>query len=223
MKQQKLTVRPRLGIGRGHSRRIRAGGEVPAVIYGKHNAPQALAVDGKVLGQLLKSIGSSSAVLEIEAEGVDPRLSVIAEVQRNPLTNQILHLDLHEVDANETMDVNVTVHTTGTAEGVKNENGVVELVSHELLIRCLPRNLPEFITVDVTEMHVDDTLHISDLKPINGVEFLDDPDQPVVSCGRAVEEVVEPEPEVEAGAVPVVGEETAEASDEDGDDDDEKK
>ncbi|MEZ5275587.1 MAG: 50S ribosomal protein L25 [Opitutaceae bacterium] len=207
MKQQKLTVRARKGIGRGHSRRIRAGGEVPAVIYGKHNAPQALAVNQRLLAKLLKDIGSSAAVLEIEEEGGKPRLSVISEVQRDPITDQILHLDLHEVDASETMDVSVTVHTTGTAFGVKNEGGVIELVAHDVLIRCLPANLPEFVVVDVTDMHVDDTIHISDLKPIDGVEFLDDPTQPVVSCGKAVAEEVA----VPVAAVAVEGAEPAAA------------
>ena len=99
------------------------------------------------------------------------------------------------------MDVSVTVHATGTAFGVQNENAVIELVSHDVLIRCLPKDLPEFIVVDVTEMHVDDTLHVRDLKPIEGVEFLDDPDQSIVSCVRAgVEEAAAPVAEAE-GAV----------------------
>jgi large subunit ribosomal protein L25 len=148
MKQQKLTVRLRNGIGRGHSRRIRAGGEVPAVIYGKHSEPQALAVNERALGQLLKDIAGSAAVLEIDAEGSKSRLSVIKEVQRNPITDRILHLDLNEVSANEEIEVSVTVHTEGESYGVHNEAGVIDVASHDLTIRCLPRHLPEFIEVD---------------------------------------------------------------------------
>ncbi len=198
MKQQKLTVRPRIGIGRGHSRRIRAGGEVPAIIYGKRNEPQALAVNERVLGQLLKSIAGSAAVIEIEAEDCETRLSIIQEVQRNPITNQLLHLDLHEVDANEKMTVNVTVRTMGEAFGVLNEGGVMDLASHDIQIRCLPRDLPEFIEVDVEDLHVGQTLHIRELASIEGVEFLDDSERPVISCVHAavaeeVDEVVEEE------------------------------
>jgi len=198
MKQQKLTVRPRIGIGRGHSRRIRAGGEVPAVIYGKRNEPQALAVNSRVLGQLLKSIAGSAAVIEIEAEDSETRLSIIQEVQRNPITDQLLHLDLHEVDANEKMTVNVNVHTRGEAFGVLNEGGVMDLASHDIQIRCLPKDLPEFIEVDVEDLHVGQTLHLRELAAIEGVEFLDDSERPIVSCVHAavieeVDEVVEEE------------------------------
>jgi len=203
MKQQKLTVRPRNGIGRGHSRRIRAGGEVPAVIYGKHSEPQALAVNEKALGQLLKAIAGSAAVLEIDAEGSKPRLSVIKEVQRNPMTDRILHLDLNEVSADEEMVVSVTVHTIGESHGVQHESGVIDVSSHDITIRCLPRNLPEFIEVDITDLHVGQTIHIRELKPIEGVTFTDDEDRPVISCVLGiVEEEVEPEVEevLEEGA-----------------------
>jgi large subunit ribosomal protein L25 len=222
MKQQKLTVRPRIGIGRGHSRRIRAGGEVPAVIYGKHSAPQALAVNERVLGQLLKEIAGSAAVLEIDAEGSKPRLTIIKEVQRNPMTDRILHLDLNEVSADEEMELDVTVHMTGHSFGVLNEAGVLDAASHDLTIRCLPGNLPEFILVDVTNLHVGQTIHVRDLKPIEGVTFVDDGDLPVISCvmGIVEEEVV---PEVEAEGEGVEGVEGAEGEADEEASSDEKK
>jgi large subunit ribosomal protein L25 len=142
-------------------------------------------------------------------------LSVIQEVQRNPISNQILHLDLYEVSADETMDVSVNVHAIGSAYGVRNEGGVTEIVSHELHIRCLPGNLPEYIEVDVTDMHVNETLHVSELAPIEGVEFLDDPDQPVITCVHAAVAEEEPEKVEEAeGAVAEVAEEGAVESEE---------
>ena len=209
MKQQKLTVRPRNGIGRGHSRRIRAGGEVPAVIYGKHSEPQPLAVNERALGQLLKAIAGSAAVLEIDAEGSEPRLSIIKEVQRNPMTDRILHLDLNEVSADEEMVVSVIVHTIGESYGVDHESGVIDVSSHDITIRCLPRNLPEFIEVDITDLHVGQTIHIRELKPIEGVTFTDDEDRPVISCVLGiVEEEVVPEAEevLEEGAEGAEGE-----------------
>ncbi len=202
MKQQKLTVRPRIGIGRGHSRRIRAGGEVPAVIYGKHSEPQALAVNERALGQLLKEIAGSAAVLEIDAEGSKPRLSIIKEVQRNPMNDRIIHLDLNEVSADEEMAVIVIVHTKGDSFGVLNEAGVIDVSSHDLNIRCLPKDLPEFIEIDVTDLHVGQTIHVRELMPIDGVTFADDGDRPVISCVMGIveeEEVPETELEGEEG------------------------
>lgn len=214
MKQQKLTVRPRIGIGRGHSRRIRAGGEVPAIIYGKHSEPQALAVNERVLGQLLKDIAGSAAVLEIDTEGSESRLSIIKEVQRNPITDRILHLDLNEVSADEEMVVSVTVHAVGESFGVLNEAGVLDVSSHDITIRCLPRHLPEFIEIDVTDLHVGQTIHVRELQPIEGVTFTDDGDRPVVSCVMGtLEEEVAPEAEVEEGAE---GAEGAEGEDAEG-------
>lgn len=175
-----------------------------------------MAVNERLLGNLLKRIGGSAAVLEIEAEGTDSRLSVIQEVQRNSITNQILHLDLHEVSANETMDVSVNVHTVGSAYGVRNESAVVEIVSHEVQIRCLPGNLPEFIEVDVTDLHVNQTLHISELTALEGVEFLDDPDQPVITCVHEAVAEEEPEEVAEEGAEAVEGGEDGESDAEDG-------
>ena len=221
MKQQKLTVRPRNGIGRGHSRRIRAGGEIPAVIYGKHSEPQALAVNERMLGQLLKDIGGSAAVLEIDSEGSQPRLSIIKEVQRNPVNDRILHLDLNEVSADEEIEVDVTVHMTGHSFGVLNEAGALDVSSHDLAVRCLPGNLPEFIQVDVTDLHVGQTIHVRDLKPIEGVTFIDDEDLPVISCVMAiVEEEVVPETEAVEG---VEGAEGAEGETDEDADSDEKK
>jgi len=88
----------------------------------------------------------------------------------------------HEVKADEKMEINVPVHMSGESTGVKNEAGVLEVASHTLRIRCLPKDLPAFIDVDVTELHVGQTIHISELKPIAGVVFLGDKGQPVVSC-----------------------------------------
>src|SRR5271157_2930975 len=118
------------------------------------------------------------------------------------MTDRYLHVDLHEVKADEKMEINVPVHMSGESTGVKNEAGVLEVASHTLRIRCLPKDLPAFIDVDVTELRVGQTIHISELKPIAGVVFMGDKSQPVVSCVQPVEEIVEAVVET---AVPVEG------------------
>jgi len=209
MKQFSLTVTPREGVGRGASRRVRKSGRVPAVIYGRHIQPRSLSIDGPEFTRLLKSIAGSAAVVELNDGGAEPRLSIIQEVQRDPITDRILHIDLHEVQANEEIELSVTVHTVGDSVGVRTENGILELVVHEVRIRCLPRNLPRFIEVDVTELKLNQSIHVSELPKIPGVKYVDEPGRPVIAC---VEPVVEVEPTpAEAAAVPVEGEAAAAA------------
>ncbi len=202
MKQQfTLNVSPREGTGRSASRRLRKQDRIPAILYGKHTAPITLSLDGPEFTRLVKAIGVNAALIELKGTGDHP-LSILQEVQRDAMTDRYLHVDLHEVKADEKMEINVPVHMSGESTGVKNEAGVLEVASHTLRIRCLPKDLPAFIDVDVTELRVGQTIHISELKPIAGVVFQGDKSQPVVSCVQPVEEIVEAVVET---AVPVEG------------------
>jgi large subunit ribosomal protein L25 len=207
MKQQFiLNVSPREGTGRSASRRLRKQDRIPAILYGKHTAPITLAVEGPEFVRLVKAIGDNAALIELKGTK-EQALSILQEVQRDAMTDRYLHVDLHEVKADEKMEINVPVHTSGESTGVKNEAGVLEATSHTLRIRCLPKDLPAFIDVDVTELHVGQTIHIGELKPVSGVVFLGDKNQPVVSCVQPVEEIVEAvvETAVPAEGVPVEG------------------
>ena len=202
MKQQfTLNVSPREGTGRSASRRLRKQDRIPAILYGKHTAPTTLSVEGPEFVRLVKAIGDNAALIELKGTK-EQALSILQEVQRDAMTDRYLHVDLHEVKADEKMEINVPVHMSGESTGVKNEAGVLEATSHSLRIRCLPKDLPAFIDVDVTEMHVGQTIHIHELKAVPGVVFLGDKNQPVVSCVQPVEEIVEAVVET---AVPVEG------------------
>ena len=109
MKQLKLNVIAREGKGRSASRRLRSSGKVPAILYGKHTEPVQLAVDEPEFRRLLKSIGGSASLIEFKRPDGKDALSFIREVQKDPLTDEFLHIDLHEVAANEKMDINVGV------------------------------------------------------------------------------------------------------------------
>lgn len=209
MKQFSLQVASRTGIGRGPSRRVRQAGRIPAILYGKLNAPQALTLDAPEFTKLLKGIAGSAAIVEIQADNAAARLSIIQEIQRDPMTDRILHVDLHEVSADEEVEIEVAVHAVGDSIGVRTENGILELVAHQVRISCLPRNLPSFIEVDVSELHLNHSIHVRDLPKLPGVKYVDDPGQPVIAC---VEPVVEVEPTPAAEAVPVEGAAPAEGA-----------
>jgi large subunit ribosomal protein L25 len=206
MKQYSLNVSPREGTGRSASRRLRKQKRVPAILYGKHTAPVTLSIDAAEFGRLVKAIGDNAALIELQGMK-DQSLSFLQEVQRDAMTDQYMHVDLHEVKADEKMEIEVPVHVSGESTGVKNESGVLELASHAVRIRCLPKDLPAFIDVDVTELHVGQTIHLSEVKPVPNVTFLGNKNLPVVSCVQPVEEIVEvvPEAAVPAEGVPVEG------------------
>jgi large subunit ribosomal protein L25 len=196
-----LNVSPREGTGRSASRRLRKQDRIPAILYGKHTAPVTLSLDGPEFLRLVKAIGDNAALIELQGAR-DNTLSILQEMQRDAMTDRYLHVDLHEVKADEKMEINVPVHLSGESFGVKNEGGVLEVTSHTIHIRCLPTDLPAFIDVDVTELHVGQTVHFGELKPVPGVVFLGDKHQPVVSCVPPVEEIVEA---VVEAAVPAEG------------------
>ncbi len=199
MKKYQLTVATREGTGRSASRRLRKAEKIPAILYGKHTKPENLAVNGPEFVKLRKEIGGKAALIELKRDAGATALSFLQEIQRDPITDKYLHLDLQEVKENEKMIINVSLHVTGEAYGVKTEGGILETASHRLRIRCLPKDLPDFIEVNVTELKVGETIHVSELKPIAGVEFLDDKNQAVVIC------VEPPAEEVVAVAAPVEG------------------
>jgi len=113
-----------------------------------------------------------------EGEG-EPRISIIKEVQRHPISDQYLHVDFHEVKADEPIDVEVPLHARGEAYGVRNENGTLEYLVHSVEVRCLPKDAPDAIDVDVSQMRVGDLIHVRDLPSIEGVAYLDHAEQGV--------------------------------------------
>ena len=198
-----LTVTTRAQTGRSASRRLRKANRVPAILYGKHTKPESLSIEGSEFIRLLKSVGDRAVLIELaRSDKSDKALSFLQEVQRDPITDKYLHVDLQEVKSDEKFEIRVPVHLVGESYGVKNQSGVLEIASHLLRIRVLPKNLPEAIVVDVSELKVGETFKVGSLKPIEGVEFLDPKGQPVVSCVEPVAEVVQ---EVAAVAAPAEG------------------
>jgi len=212
MKKFQLTVTTREGTGRSASRRLRKAEKIPAILYGKHTKPETLAVNAPEFVKLLKEIAGRAALIELKRDAGATALSFLQEVQRDPITDRYLHVDLQEVKENEKMIISVLVRVTGEAYGVKTEGGVLDTQTKRLRIRTLPKDLPDFIEVNVTELKMGEAIHVSDLKVAAGVELLDDAGQTVVLCvAPPEEEVVVAAPTAGEGAPAAAGAEGAAA------------
>ncbi|MGJ3243546.1 MAG: 50S ribosomal protein L25 [Opitutales bacterium] len=220
MKELQLNVTKREATGRGSSRRLRKSGQIPAVLYGPSGS-QPIQVTNSEFRQLWREIMGTTALIDIRIGDSEGVRSIIKDIQRDPLTDGFTHIDFNEVPQGVEMTAEIPVHLHGEAVGVKNAGGVLEQMLHEVEVRCLPRFLPSDIEIEIGHLKIGDSLHISDLPKLDGVEYMNEPEQMIVSISEPrVEE--EPEPaEDEDVDVPVVGKED-EASDEDESDDDDQ-
>ena len=210
--------------GKGASRRLRHEGKVPAIIYGAGRPPRALAFDQNRVIQQLENESFYSSVLNIQVRGKN-QAAILKDVQRHPAKPQIMHMDFQRIVEDEEIKMLVPIHFKGedVAPGVKQAGGKVQHMITEVEVVCLPKHLPEFLDIDVSELELDEMLKLSDIPLPEGVSIPalaqgEEADRGVVSIHVIKEVVIEEEVEEEEGAeVPVVGEEPAE-DEEPGDD-----
>ncbi len=196
-----LNANSRDATGKGAARTLRSQGQVPAVIYGHGREPQPLALNARDLDKMLGHIQAESTVIEVTVGGQTSK-TLIREIQRHPIKRQILHVDFQALVAGEKVTVNIPIVLTGTPEGVRLGGGVLDQTLRELEIEVDPSSIPNHIELDVTNMVIGDSLHVSDLSLPPGVEVLDDPETSVavLAAPRAVIEEVAVVAEGEAGA-----------------------
>jgi len=223
-----LVAEFREDTGKGASRRLRHSGKVPAIIYGAGREPRALAFDHNELLKQVQKEAFSSSVLNIQV-GENIRPAILKDIQIHPAKRQVLHMDLQRVVADEQIRMTVPIHLLNTeaAVGVKMGGGSVSHMLTEAEVICLPKDLPEYLEVDIAGMELDQMLHLSDITLPEGVELTDlvaDPprDNPFVAIhvmriAEEPEEVEGEEIEGEGEEVPA-GEEAA--PDENGDKED---
>ncbi len=169
-KQVKLTATRRSGIGRSAVRKIQAQGSVPAVIYGGKTQPEPLQVAKRDISNMLSRASGENILVELEIDGESGgRLALVQEVQHSPLGGDILHVDFHAVSMDEMIEAEVPLEPTGIAEGVKTFGGLLEQNVRSLEIECLPRDLPDVITVDVSHLNIGDAIHVREIKLPEGV------------------------------------------------------
>lgn len=186
--------------GKGASRRLRRQGMVPAVIYGAGRDPRNLMFDhNKVLRQL-EDPSFYSSILNIKV-GEKSRAAIVKDIQRHPSKKQIIHIDLQRIVEDEQIKMQIPIHYLGEedAVGVKIGGGTVTKIMTELEISCLPKDLPEFLEVDISELELDQMLNVSDISLPEGVEISDiikEQDQAIVSI-QEIKEIIEEEIEDE--------------------------
>ncbi|CAM4485894.1 50S ribosomal protein L25 [Paenibacillus tarimensis] len=160
-------------------RQLREQGKVPGVVYGKNiSKATAIAVEEKELMALIRS--NPHAVLELEVPAVGKQSVMLSDVQRDPLSRHLLHIDFHQIDMNQAIRTQVRVETTGVSAGEK-EGGIVQTMLHEVEIQCLPSRIPDSLAVDVSSLQVGENILVGELKLPEGVELKTDPESVVVT------------------------------------------
>jgi large subunit ribosomal protein L25 len=169
-KQVKLKAEKRSDTGRAATRKLKARGIVPAVIYGSKEKPQPLQVSARDINNMLSHASGENILVELEIEGEkSSKTALVQEIQHAPLGGNILHIDFHAVSMDEKIHAEVPLEATGIATGVKNFGGLLEQSLRLLAVECLPRDLPDRITVDVSNLNIGDTIHVRDIQMPNGV------------------------------------------------------
>jgi large subunit ribosomal protein L25 len=189
-KQVKLKAEPRSETGRSAARRLKSRGVIPAVIYGAKVKPQPLQVSARDINVMLSHASGENILVELEIAG-ENRTALVQEIQHSPLGNDILHIDFHAISMDEKIQADVPLEAFGIANGVKNFGGLLEQNLRSLTIECLPKDLPDRITVDVSALNIGDSIHVRDIQLPAGVTAKVQADLTAVSV---LEPAVEEEP-----------------------------
>jgi large subunit ribosomal protein L25 len=194
--------------GKGASRRLRHEGKVPAILYGGHADARALTLSHQKLLIMLDNERFYSTILSLKV-GDQTQAAILKDVQRHPFKNAIVHVDFQRVEENEKIRISIPLHFTGAAvsPGVKSQGGLVSHMRTETEVSCLPKDLPEFIEVDISGLSLNESIHLSQLKIPEGVTLVDlvKDDAAVVAIHSPRAEEPEPTAAAAAGAAPAEG------------------
>lgn len=202
MKSVPLNAFPRALARRAGAKKLRTGGRIPAVIYGRQAKAQNLELSAKELEDLVHHSVSENLLVDlaVKDDARPKRLALVQEMQHHPLSGKVLHVDLHEIAENEKVTIGIPVETTGEAEGVKTDGGVLEHVLFKVRARGLAKDLPEFITVDVSHLKIGEAIHLGEIKVPAGVELVGDKQIPVIAVAAPRTEEEEAAEAAEAAA-----------------------
>ena len=191
MSDTHLEASAREATGKSVNRKLRAAGQIPAVLYGGGRPAFALTLDPLALQKLLRAsdLGLNTLIdltVTDHAE-LDGKTVMVRELQRDPVRGHFIHADLYEVDLSQRIEVEVPIHVTGKSKGVEN-GGILDHALRELEVKCLPRAIPDEFTIDVSDLDLGDSLHVRDIVLPEGVELLSDPDLSVISVVAPIKE-----------------------------------
>ncbi len=207
MKTIELNVERREETGKNEARRSRAKGKIPAVIYGAGKPTVPIQVERRALTDAFRAGAGENAIFLLRLAGSDQsRHAMIREFARDPVSRAPLHIDFVRVLMDAKIRVRVPIEVTGIAQGVKTDGGILDFVTREVEVECLPGNIPSNLPIDVTALVIGDALRISALPPVEGVTIVDDPEkvlvhvahptqekEPAVAAAEAAAEPTEPE------------------------------
>ncbi len=200
-KKVELKAEPRENTGRGPSSRLRRSGVVPGIVYGKKKEPRKVQLQQRDIQKIFKHASSENILVDLKL-GTESKMVFIKEIQHDPLTDQLLHVDLHEVAADEKMRARLPTLSKGEPVGVKTGGGILEHTLHEIEVECLPNDLPEFIEIDVSHLEMGKSVHVGELTLGDKIRVLSHQELPIFSvvAPQKEEEVVVAAP-VDAAAV----------------------
>jgi len=207
MKTIELNVQRRESVGKNEARRGRAKGQIPAVVYGAGKPTVPISVDRQALSDAFRHGAGDNAIFLLKLAGSDQsRHAMIKEMQRDPASRKPLHIDFVRVMLDTKIRVKVGLEVVGVAKGVKTEGGILDFVTREVMIECLPGNIPAHVPIDVAELAIGDALRVSQVPALDGVTILEDPERvlvhvthptaekaPEVAAAEAATEITEPE------------------------------
>lgn len=186
-----VTAETRSGRGKNEARRLRVAGSTPGVLYGVSDTSVPLAVNPKEIGRILNSKTGQNTIFNLAVTGGENTPVMVVAWQTDPVKNNLLHVDLKRIDLNQRIAVRIPVHTSGEPTGVKLQGGLHELITREVEIECLPDEIPEQFTVDVSELSIGQSIRAGAL-PLTGSMRLVSPAEAVISHVVAMKaEVVE--------------------------------
>jgi large subunit ribosomal protein L25 len=202
-KQVKLTAQRRTAIGRSAVRKLKSAGMVPAVIYGAKDKAEALQVSRRDVSAMLSHSSGENILVELELEGSPSRTALVQEVQHAPIGGEVLHIDFQAISMDEMIEADVPLTPTGVANGVKTMGGLLEQSLRSLAIECLPRDLPDVISVDVSALDIGDAIHVREIALPPGVTTKISPD---LTAFSVLAPTVEEEPAALAAEAPTAPE-----------------
>lgn len=195
-----LNIEPRQGIGKGEAGRLRRGGKVPAVFYGPGKAAALVCVDAREFHFKLAGLEGSHLIQLLSPHPeINEKMALLKEVQRHPVTSAPIHVDFYEVDVNKPIEVTVPLHFVGKALGV-TAGGNLQPLRRDITVECLPREIPEFVEVDVSGLEIHDVIHMEDLTLPVGAKAVYDTNDAVVTVAPPVAAETKPAVEGVEGA-----------------------
>jgi large subunit ribosomal protein L25 len=196
-----VTAEPRATRGKNESRRTRRAGLIPAVVYGAYKDPVPVAVNPQRISQILHSKTGHNTIFNLSIQGGESAAVMVVDGQHDPIKGNLLHVDLKRIDLSKRLRVSVPVLIHGEPKGVKQQGGLLEPITREVEIECLPDDIPEHFTVDVGELLIGQSIRAGELPLSGSIKLMSSPDS-VIAHVVAIKVVAEPTP-AEGAAVPV--------------------